>query len=92
MEQTSLHATTIDPGLLSPGAATTEPAHLEPVLCIKRSLHSEKPAHLEPVLCNKRSPPREKPTHHSYRVAPIHRSQRKSRNSNEDLAQPKISK
>ena len=30
---------------LSPGTATTEPMHLEPVLCNKRSCCNEKPTH-----------------------------------------------
>ena len=54
LEQLSLWATTIEPGLLSLGATITEPmccncwspSTLEPMLHNKRSHHSEKPVHL----------------------------------------------
>ena len=47
---------------LSPGTTTTEPAHLEPVLCNKRGRNNERPTH-----CDEEWPPlattREKPSH-----------------------------
>ena len=51
VKQLSPCATTTEPALYSPRATTTEVAHLEPVLCNKRSHHNEKPAH-----CNKEEP------------------------------------
>lgn len=54
-EQLSLYATTAEPGLWSPGAATMEP------MCHNCWSWNA----LELMLCNKRKPRQEKPSHHN---------------------------
>ena len=50
------------------------------------------PCALEPVLCSSGSQHNEKPVYSNERAAPACRSERKSLQSNKDLAQPKINK
>ena len=57
---------------LSPWAATTEPARLEPVLCNKRGRDSERPAHRDeewpPLAATRESPRTETKTQHSHKI------------------------